>query len=428
MNELVGNESLLVKQLEELAVQGTPFYWYDANEFRSRYSLLKNSLPQNFNIFYSVKANPNLSVLNLFRNAGARAEAASEGEMYLALRAGFHPKDIIFTCPGKTDEAIRFAIRNRIYCIHIESPDEAERVNAIATSELSGKVNIAVRVNPNGMSGGNGPIMSGKQAHFGIEEQELNDFFECVAKKYERLSLIGIHVYAATQILDAAAILSNMAQIFALAEKTAIARNQPWEFIDLGGGFGVPYADDHEELDMHQLKKGLEEIWAGYAPVLGNATVAVESGRFLTASGGELITKVLSVKKSGSAKFIICDGGYAQHPASFYIGRHGRNRFPIKTLSASGAAEELVTITGPTGTPVDKLAENILLPPVKIGDLLRVTHSGAYGYTNSCQLFFSSPSPAEWMLEDSEFTLLRERGIPEAIAGQMIFENKQKPV
>lgn len=387
---------------------GTPLYAYDGHCLETQYRLLQECLPQRFEILYAVKANPLLGILQLFQRLGSGAEAASEGELYLALRAGFHPRDIIYTCPGKTREGIHMALRNNIGGISIESLDEALQINEMAMREEIGGVPVMVRVNPGAGNTGGALQMSGS-TQFGLDEESLDDFFAQLRKDCRRLSVMGVHVYAGTQILDAGRIVEQAGRTIRMALQLSAAYNFPLKCIDLGGGFGVSYAGE-PALDVHELKEGFAQLWQRHASALAGVRMIVESGRFLSASSGAFITRVLSVKRTAEKVFVICDGGYSHHPASFHIGRFGGNRFAVEPVHPRGGAKELVTVTGPSGTPVDLLARDIMMEPVCAGDLLCIPNSGAYGFTNSCQYFFSGPSPAEVMYYDGNVQLLRQRG------------------
>jgi diaminopimelate decarboxylase len=398
------------EQTASLAGQfGTPLYLYDGNKLEQQYRLLKDCVPAGFEVFYAVKANPLLGVLQLFKNIGSGAEVASEGELYLALKAGFQPNDIIYTCPGKTPEGIEMALRNNIGSINIESVYEAELINEIAVREQRQEVPVCVRINPGFSVAGAGLQMSGQSTQFGIDEDALEDFFIQLRTKFTRLNLIGVHVYSGTQVMNAEAILSNADRIISLALSLSVNYEFTLKLIDLGGGFGVAYKSE-QGLDLHVLREGYTQLWKKYGASLKDVRIIIESGRFLTAAAGEFITRVLSVKVSKGTKYIICDGGYSHHPASFHIGRYSSNRFPVLPVTNNYGEQELVTVTGPTGTPVDILARDIMMSAVAPGDLLRIPNSGAYGFTNSSQHFFSGPSPAEVMRYNGNVYILRKRG------------------
>lgn len=395
--------------IEDLARRfGTPLYVYDGGRFERQHRLLEECLPPAFNLFFAVKANPLLGVSKLLRRLGCGAEVASEGELELALAAGFAPEDIVYTCPGKTRAGVTLAARSDIGCVTVESLDEAELIDSVAAAE-GRRVRVAVRVNPKLPLSSAALKMSGVPSQFGIDEEELGLAVEHMRARLGGLELIGLHVYSGTQVLSAEQLLFDAERTLEIGVRLSTEQGIEPRFIDIGGGFGVPYDDSEGALDLRSLRRGYLDLWSRYRERLGSARVIAESGRFLTADCGVFFTRVLSTKSSRGTRFVICDGGYSHHPAPAYLGRFGKNRFPIAAVNPSGDKER-VTVVGPSGTPVDILARDVLLDRVKPGDLLAIGKSGAYGYTNSCQLFFSGPSPAEVMVCEGDVQVLRERG------------------
>ena len=395
--------------LEGLAQRfGTPLYVYDAASFERQRQLLEECLPAGIRIFYAMKANPLRSLVQQFVRTGCGVEVASEGELAAALEAGASPNDIIYTCPGKTREGLALAVGAKVACINLESVEEAEEANLIA-GQLGLKIQVSLRINPLSVASRGGLIMSGCTTQFGVDEEHAIEVFQFLRRRCENLRPVGIHVFSGTQILRAQAIVEDAHQTFELACRLSQECGFPLRFIDLGGGFGVPYADATESLDLMVLRQGYFRVWEQYRDRVGTARVLVEAGRFLVSGGGLFLTSVLARKESRGKVFVVCDGGYAHHPASSYIARTARNRHSVKLVRGS-AAEETVTIAGPSGTPVDIIARDVALGRTSRGDLLAVEMSGAYGYTNSCQLFYSGPSPAEVLIQGNEALLLRQRG------------------
>jgi len=393
---------------EDLARRfGTPFYLYDGNRFRRQLQLLRACLPPEVGVLFAVKANPLPGVLRLFRDMGCGAEVASEGELSLALEAGFAPGDIVYTCPGKTRTGVALALRTRIACLTVESLDEAALIDSVA-GELRASAPVVIRINPATPLASAALKMSGVPSQFGIDEEEAGAAVEAIKKR-----LVGVHVYSGTQVLSAAQLLFDARRTLELALRLSSEHGFSLELVDLGGGFGVPYEDSGGALDLRALRDGYRALWDRYRERLRGVRVVCESGRFLTAAAGVFVTRVLATKQSRGTRFVICDGGYSHHPAPAYLARCGRNRFPVAVLAPNGERER-VTVTGPSGTPVDVLARDVVLDRVRPGDLLAVGQSGAYGYTNACQLFFSGPSPAELMTWRGDITVLRERGRLEA--------------
>ncbi|MDP5274598.1 diaminopimelate decarboxylase [Chengkuizengella axinellae] len=409
--------------LEELCNQyGTPLYVYNQQKIETQYDKLKRSLPDEFEIFYSVKANPLLGICKLFHSLGSGIEVASMGELYVALQAGFNPDDIIFTSPGKTYKELQYAIHNNIYCINIESIDEAKMIQEIALKQ-SKTVNICIRINPDFNINGAGLVMSGIPTQFGIDQSAVEDVIKTINVSMSNLNIAGIHVFSGSQMLDANLIVKNMEQILKLAIEISEENfSLELDFIDLGGGFGIPYFNGEKELDLELLKIRLHEIWSKYKDKLKGTRIGVESGRFLMAESGVFLTKVLYVKENKGHKYVVCDGGSNHHSSSAFLGRFVRNNFPMHLLGKAGEEQEVVSVTGCLCTPTDVIGQRVKLSKAVNGDILVIEKSGAYGFTHSPTLFLSHLKPAEVLFHKDKIQVLRERGeLEDVLNGQLIF-------
>ncbi|WP_010244011.1 type III PLP-dependent enzyme [Acetivibrio cellulolyticus] len=394
--------------LKDVARQfGTPSYMYDGDCIEKQYNTLRSFLPENFQIFYSAKANPLLGICQIMKNMGSGIEVASVGELYLAQKAGFTPEQIIFTSPGKTAQELIYAVESNIYCINIECTEEAVLLNQIA-EERSKIVNIAVRVNPDFNLQGSRIKMSGVSSQFGIDQGEVKNAFETL-KTLANIKLIGIHVYCGTQVLSSQSLLECFEEEIKLALALSDEFDFSLEFLDLGGGFGIPYFKNEYPLDIVLLKDGMSKLIRNYGTRLEKTRVAVESGRFLLAECGLYLTKVLYVKKCKGSKFIVCDGGSNHHASSAFLGRHVRNNFPMRVLEKSENCEE-VTVVGPLCTPTDVIGQKVLLPTIETEDIIAIEKSGAYGLTHSPVMFLSHEMPIELVSYKGEINVARERG------------------
>ncbi|GIQ67223.1 type III PLP-dependent enzyme [Xylanibacillus composti] len=399
------------------AEYGTPLYVYDGDIMERQYRRLKESLPERFEIFYSAKSNPALGVCEMFRKWGSHIEVASLGELHVAKEAGFDPWQIIFTSPGKTTNELEASIDIGIYCLNVESVEEARRIHQLALSRQK-IVNIAIRVNPNFNLSMAGIRMSGVPTQFGIDQDELDEAVRQIMA-LSGVRLIGIHVFTGTQMLDAAHLTENMREIIKLAVSLSAAHGFPLEFLDLGGGFGIPYFKGEEALDMQRLKEGMQEVWSAYERELATTRIGVESGRYLMAEAGEFVTRVLYVKECKGVKYLVCDGGSHQHASSAFLGRYVRNNFPMRIAGKSGAQLEEVGVAGPLCTPTDMLGQRIELPAAEEGDLLVIEKSGAYGLSHSPVMFLSHALPAEIIVYQDQTYVLRERGkVEDFLLGQ----------
>lgn len=395
------------KILSEIAQQySTPLYVYDTEKIISQFNKLKSSLPEEFGIFYSMKANPLLGICRLFRKLGSGIEVASCGELSTALAAGFPPEKIIFTSPGKTYEELEFAVEAGIYSINIECVEEAKLINKIAAK--NGKtVNISIRINPDFDVAGSSIKMAGVATQFGVDQSQTESAFE-VLKTLSNIQVLGIHIYTGTQALNAHNIVLSMEQIIKLSLDLSEKHGFALEFLNVGGGFGIPYFKGETDLDIELFRKEFAEMWANYRDKLAKTKVFVESGRYLMAEAGTYLTSVLYRKTCKGRKYVVCDGGSNQHASSAFLGRHIRNNFPMHVLNKTENEEE-VFVVGPLCTPTDVIGQSVTLPETVPGDIIAIDKSGAYGITQSPGLFLSHPLPAEVLYYNGKTYILRER-------------------
>ncbi|MCL6459037.1 MAG: type III PLP-dependent enzyme [Gorillibacterium sp.] len=408
----------LAEQLE------TPLYVYDGDVIEDRYRLLTSCLPTGFEVFYSVKCNPLLGVCQLLRQLGSSVEVASAGELLVALEAGFQPQDIIWTSPGKTQRELTMAVDHGIYSINVESVEEARLIGSLAI-ERGTVVQVSARINPDFQPAGAGLKMTGVPSPFGIDQSLAVDALTEIAAM-PGLSFIGLHVFTGSQVLDAGVLVRTMEKIIQLALELSAASGLSLQFLDLGGGFGIPYFPGEQAFDANQLRLELGELWYRFKDRLSGMRIGVESGRFLLAESGVFLAKVLYVKSCKGTKFVVCDGGSNQHASSAFLGRYVRNNFPMRLLDKGELETEEVNVVGPLCTPTDVIGQKVHLAPPESGDLLVVERSGAYGLTHSPVLFLSHPLPVEVLCYQGEELVLRERGIAENfLRGQQSFQQKE---
>jgi len=233
------------------ARNGTPLFIYDRHILDQKWTLLRDVLPAEFAISYSIKANPNRIILQYFLKKGCGLEIASGGELYRALSAGCPPDRIVFAGPGKTEAELEFALTQGIGEIHLESMLEGERVSAIS-QRLGVRARVALRINPTGEVQGGAQRMGGKPAPFGVDEECLDVTLEQLLSD-SAIEFRGIHLFIGTQILDDAILINQYRHGMEIARRVAARLQRPLHSIDLGGGFGIPYFSHEQELDMHTL-------------------------------------------------------------------------------------------------------------------------------------------------------------------------------
>lgn len=358
-------------------------------------------------IFYSVKANPNIHIIEKLKEYVDGMEVCSAGEIFLALKAGVLPENLIFVGPGKTIKELNFAISNNVGFVVIESLREAEQIEQIA--EKQGKiVNTLIRVNPSNCALNAAIKMGGSAKQFGIDEEILEDVIKGISN-LEKIQLKGIHCYSGTQSLDHRSIVENFKVTLKIAKKLEETNVLQCEYIDLGGGFGIDYKNKGIKIDIDELKLQLYNIVEEYN--FGEkCQIFLESGRFLVAESGIYVTKVLYIKESRGKKFLIVDGGTNNGPSSYTNGRFLRSN-PQITYSNDTGEMIYADIVGPLCTTTDYLAQNILIPKcLKEGDYIIIHNAGAYGYTAASKDFLSHEYPAEVLLrENGEHEIIRRR-------------------
>jgi diaminopimelate decarboxylase len=390
---------------------GTPLYVYDARVLDRQWRRLRDALPSEFDIAYSVKANPNPAILQQFLARGAALEIASAGEFSCALRAECPPSRILFASPGKTEGELELTLKAGIGEIHVESRLELERILEISR-RLGIRAPVALRVNP-GASGEGGALrMGGKPAAFGIDEEALEPVLaEALASP--SVELRGVHIFAGTQILDHAVLLHQYRTGVQIAECVANRVGRALITVDFGGGLGIPYFEGERELDMEALGRGIADLMTDLRarPSFAGTRFVVEPGRYLVGEAGIYVARVTDVKVSRGKTFIVLDGGMNHHlAASGNLGRVIKRNFPIGIVNRLDApATEAADVVGPLCTPLDTLARDARLPRPRAGDLVGIFQSGAYARAASPLGFLSHPSPPEILVEGGTTRLIRRR-------------------
>lgn len=390
----------------------TPLFLYSEEKIVEHIHMLKRALYPGTKLFYAMKSNPLIGIVKLMHTNGCGIETASKGEIMTALRAGIDPKDIIFTSPGKTVDELTYAIKTNIKLINVESLQEAEILNDLA-EKADRKVKIGLRINQNENYSKAKMKMTGVSSQFGIEENDFNSEFYLKLSKLKYIEVVGIQVYSGTQVLDAGEILHNAEYVIKMALGLSEQFSFPLQYLNLGGGFGVPYFKGEKPMDLKILKDGMESLKKRYGERLKDTEIIFESGRFLVAESGQFITKILYRKVSKDTLYYICDGGSNFHVSTAFLGRFVRNNFPIFSIP-DNHEKKLVNVVGPLCTPADLIGQKIELSgELNPGDLIVVDKSGAYGLSFSPYAFLSHESPIEVLKKKENYVVLRERGAVE---------------
>ena len=395
----------------ELACRfGTPLYVYDLNRVMAAYLDLRNSVPAGFTIFYSLKANPHPDVARALAGAGGlpscRAEVSSAGELAAARQAGFAPAACLYTGPGKTEPELVNAIAAGVRTISVESLTDLERVGRVAR-RLGAVIDCLVRVNSVTPAAATSIRMTGTPSQFGIDSETLEAQLPRL-RAVPGTRLTGAHFYSLSNARDESNLISEFQHSVATAARLHTELGLPMDLLDIGGGFGAPYAVPGRRPGYGKLRAELEGMLDVHFPRWRSGTpqVACESGRYLVGDCGELVSSVTSVKESRGRRFVILDAGINTLGGMSGLGR----LMPVAVRpdddgpddDAGTAGSWAATLAGPLCTPGDILARDIRLPAVKPGDILTVPNVGAYGATASLLLFLSLPAPREVVVRDGE--------------------------
>jgi len=381
-----------LSQLAERVGQ-TPFYAYDRGLLRQRAAQLRAALPVAIKLHYAMKANPMPAVVGLMAGLVDGIDVASAGELKVALDAGADPAEISFAGPGKRDVELRQAVAAGVL-VNVESMRELPVLGA-ASRQLGLPARVAVRVNPDFELKGSGMKMGGGPKQFGIDVEQLPEVFARIVA--EGLQFEGFHLFAGSQNLRAEAICEAQQKSYELALRLAASAPAPVRFLNLGGGFGIPYFPGERPLDLAPIGDNLAALAERAARDLPQAGLVIELGRYFVGEAGLYVTRVVDRKVSRGQVFLVTDGGLNHHlSASGNFGQVVRKNYPVAIGNRMGAAQrEVASVVGPLCTPLDLLADRMDLPVAGVGDLAVVFQSGAYGASASPQAFLGHPHCVE---------------------------------
>ena len=372
----------------------TPFYIYSQKIITDTYNFLQDNLSSE--IFFAVKANPNQAILKLMKNCGAGADVVSIGEMHRALNVGFHPNKIIFEGVGKSKEDIEYAVEKNIRLINVESIGELGLVNQIGKN-FNKIINVGVRLNPDIDGQTLDKISTGKKTDkFGIPLHQLKNIISLM-QTYNYISLKGISCHVGSQIHDIS-IFEKIFETMKDAAEIALSSGIELEHVDLGGGFGVNYEKDQNEININDLKKLIVKFFNDVP-----YKISFEPGRYLVAKSGIIITKILTTKENGGINFLITDAGMQTLIRPAMYGAQHR----IEVLNDISKKDVRYTVAGPICESSDTLAKNIILPEQKINNYLVIYDTGAYGATMASN-YNSRGIPAEVLVNESEFFIIHK--------------------
>ena len=375
-------------------VGSTPFFAYDRGLLTDRVRQLRAALPAGLDLSYAVKANPMPAVVHHLAGLVDSFDVASAREMHTVLNTAAPPERVSFAGPGKTDAELAQAVAAGV-TIELETALEAERVAAIG-AQLSIRPRVAVRVNPDFQVRGSGMRMGGGAAPFGVDAERVPALLKSLHDT--ECEFLGFHVFAGSQNLHADILADAQRRTVELLLRLSEAAPTPVRYLNLGGGFGIPYYEQDQPLDLPRLGDHLAHLLAeSIRPALPEARVVIELGRYIVGECGVYVTRIVDRKQSRGQTFLVVDGGlHHQLAASGNFGQVIRRNYPLAIANRMDEpAVERATVVGCLCTPLDVLGRDVTLPAAVVGDLVAVFHAGAYGLTASPTAFLSHPEPPE---------------------------------
>lgn len=374
-------------------------YLYDLDHLRTRTARLVEQLPRNCDLFYAIKANSDAEILRALDGVVAGYEVASLGEVIRAREVGSHVR-IVFGGPGKTDEELEGALEQGVELFHVESQLQLLRLNAVAT-RLGRSAQVLLRVNPNSLTVDpdrerpTGTLtMGGQPTQFGIDENELPRVI-ALANTLAAVEVVGLHIHALSNNLDAQSHLALMAHYLTLACQLQREYGFKLETLNVGGGIGVNYVDPDNGFDWSAFCAGLGALLTEFEE---GCRIVFECGRFVAADCGYYVTEVVDLKCNHGKHFAILRGGthhfrlpsswQHNHPFSIVPNETWPYTFERPTLERAA-----VTLCGELCTPKDVLARDVEVGRLRVGDRIVFRLAGAYGWHISHHDFLSHPHP-----------------------------------
>jgi len=395
---------------------GTPLYVYSAEIIRSRLRALDAAFAKNpHTICYSVKANSNLSLLKLIFKSGAGFDIVSGGELARVARAApaaLHKT--VFSGVGKTAEEIDSALRANIFMFNVESESEL-RLLAARASALKKKARVALRVNPDIPAKTHPYISTGLRAHkFGVPISQALRLYQLAARQ-RSLVPCAVSLHIGSQIRDLRPFAAAMERAADLIRQLR-SRGFEIQYLDAGGGLGIPYAANEKKENFDQQARAYAS--AITKPLRGlKLHLILEPGRSIVGPAGALLTRVLSLKKNGRKNFAVCDAAMNDLLRPALYGAH--HEIALIGRKEMSAIKNKYDVVGPICETGDFFARDRLLPQLRQGDLLAILDAGAYGMSLASN-YNSRARAAEVLIDNGKVRLIRRREITTDLMAQEI--------
>lgn len=382
---------------EAAKLYGTPCFVYFRSQILDRLKQIEAAFGDRLNVSYAMKANPHSAMLSLFREHLDWLDISSIGEFERARACGWDPARMSFTGPAKLPFEIERAVACGVGHLVVESIEEADVANCVA-GQCSHTQPVLLRIAPKSLPRGFGVSMSGKPTQFGIDEEQAEAAVAYVAK-LGNIRLDGFHIYAGTQCLNASAVAENIRNCADIFESLSASAGIQPSVLVFGSGFGIRYHEGMEALDLQQVagevNPRLDALRSDER--FAKTRLLLEIGRFLVGEAGVFVTSIVGVKHSRGSIIGLCDGGMNNHlGACGHLGSVIHRNYRMSNISLEPDEPSVpVTLVGPLCTSIDTLAHDVEMPTPRVGDLIAIECSGAYGQTSSPASFISHPTATE---------------------------------
>ena len=396
------------KIIDDLRRIKTPFYIYDRRVIDKKARVLKESFPEFADLFFAVKANSSIAILKILKEYGIGAEVVSSGEIFMALEAGMSPEVILYDSLARKKEEIKYAINKGVSFFNFESVEQSILLDDCA-GESREKIKAFVRMNPGIFPKTHSHLSTGSSwSKFGIPFQDLDKVYE-TAKDFNNIELVGVHYHIGSQLLTPEPYLEALKRIEDAIE-LAGEKGLEIKYVNLGGGFGVPYKEGEKGFNAGSLSETYREISHKY-----NVRIFLELGRFLVAESGYIITRVLDVKEREGNPLYVIDSGMNDNPRpAIYDAYHH-----IEPLLEKTGDRVKSRVVGPICENSDEFGA-YELPPLTVGDLLIIYSCGAYTRTMASN-YNGRLFPSEYLYDGKELIQIRKEQKLEGLITNQIF-------
>jgi diaminopimelate decarboxylase len=384
-----------IATLREIVRQhGTPTYAYDLQRIGAQVDRLRESLPRQVEFFYSLKANPSLALCGFLADCGLGADVASAAELVTARAAGFAAQRLLVTGPDHSPNLLAELRSVPEAILSIDSLSELQQLAGLGLCHAT-----LLRLRPDFHC--QAVCAAGPDSRFGLLFDELECCREYIGP--HGIRVIGFHIFAGSQVLDAPTVVQHLRGALDESLRAARVLGLAPEVIDLGGGFGVPYAPGESELDLGPIGDALHAI----VQQVPRSRIFMELGRYFVAQSGWYLTSVLALQRQAGRNAVVVDGGTHQRGDMCGIGLR-RKAAPVSLAERSGPASP-TDVLGCLSHPGDVLAEAYPLPPLAPGDIVAFPSAGAYGLCASPWSFNGHPIAAEVVFDGKRIETIRRR-------------------